>query len=267
MKSLFLPEWGATIRYFDIAGEAEVYVYLPGISTPSISLLHLATHPKIRGHRSLLIDYLGSGFSDKPQDFDHSLEHHAETIATVLKHEGIVGATVIGHSMGGTVGLCLALQKPELVKRLIMAESNIEAGGGLGTRYIAKFSEKVFAEEEFPKMLRQMHTKSLQQDPDAAFSVAMWSTADPVGLHRGALALVNLDETIKEKWFKMDIPRSFIIGEKSLPNVLGERLPDAPYPEELTIHGIRVPIIPNSGHLMMIDNPDGFAEAVVEALS
>jgi pimeloyl-ACP methyl ester carboxylesterase len=154
-----------------------------------------------------------------------------------------------------------------LVKRLIMAESNIEAGGGLGTRYIAKFTEQAFVSEEFPKMLRQMHTKSLQQDPDAAFSVAMWSTADPVGLHRGALALVNLDATIKEKWFKMDIPRSFIIGEKSLPNVLGERLPDAPYPEELTIHGIRVPIIPNSGHLMMIDNPDGFAEAVVEALS
>ena len=46
MKSLLLPELGATVRYFDIAGDDEVYVYLPGISTPSMSLLDLATHPR-----------------------------------------------------------------------------------------------------------------------------------------------------------------------------------------------------------------------------
>jgi pimeloyl-ACP methyl ester carboxylesterase len=267
MKSLFLPEWGATIRYFDIAGSNEVYVYLPGISTPSMSLLDLATHPRIRGHRSLMIDYLGSGFSDKPQDFDHALQNHAKTIAAVLEHEGVSRCTVIGHSMGGTLGLYLALHAPELVSRLIMAESNIEAGGGLGTRYIAKFTEKAFVEEEFPKMLRQMHAKSMQQDPDAAFNYGTWSIADALGLHRSAVALVNLDASLKEQWFRLDIPRAFIIGEKSLPHNLGERLPDAPNPEELTVHGIRVPIIPNSGHMMMVDNPEGFAEALVEALA
>jgi pimeloyl-ACP methyl ester carboxylesterase len=168
--------------------------------------------------------------------------------------------------MGGTVGLYLALQNPELVSRLIMAESNIEAGGGLGTRYIAKFSEDDFVKNEFPKMLKQMKAKALQNDAEALFNLGMWGLADPVGLHRSAVALVNLDASIKETWFKMSIPRSFIIGEKSLPHVLGERLPDAPNPEELTVYGIRVPIIPNSGHIMMVDNPEGFAEAVLEAL-
>src|SRR5688500_16334986 len=226
MKSLLLPELGATIRYFDIAGdENEVYVYLPGISTPSSSLLHLASHPRVRGHRSILIDYLGSGHSDKPQDFDHSLQNHAKTIAAVLQYEKLSACTIIGHSMGGTVGLYLALQNPELVSRLIMAESNIEAGGGLGTRYIAKFSEEAFVSEEFPKMLREIQAKSQQQDPDAAFNYGTWSMADALGLHRSAVALVNLDADIKEAWFKMAIPRAFIIGEKSLPHNLGERLP------------------------------------------
>jgi pimeloyl-ACP methyl ester carboxylesterase len=266
MKSLLLPEFNATIRYFDIAGNDEVYVYLPGISTPSSSLLHLATHPKIRGHRSLLIDYLGSGHSDKPHDFDYSLQNHAKTIAAVLQHEGLSGCTIIGHSMGGTVGLYLALQNPELVSRLIMAESNIEAGGGLGTRYVAKFTEEAFVKDEFPKMMKQMQAKALQGDPEALFNLGTWGLADALGLHRSAVALVNLDAAVKEAWFRMTIPRSFIIGEKSLPHVLGERLPDAPNPEELSIHGIRVPIIPNSGHMMMVDNPEGFAEAVLEAL-
>lgn len=267
MKTLFLPEFGAAIRYFDIAGADEVYVYLPGISTPSTSLLHLATHPKVRGHRSLLIDYLGSGHSDKPQDFDHALQNHAKTIAAVLQHEGIRAATIIGHSMGGTVGLYLTLQNPELVGRLIMAESNIEAGGGLGTRYIAKFSEAAFVNEEFPAMLKKMQERAYSGDPEALFNFGTWSLADALGLHRSAVALVNLDASLKEKWFNLSIPRSFIIGEKSLPQNLGERLPDAPNPEELTPYGIRVPIIPNCAHMMMVDNPDGFAEALLEGLA
>jgi hypothetical protein len=99
MKSLLLPEFGAAIRYFDIAGSDEVYVYLPGISTPSSCMLHLATHPKIRGHRSLLIDYLGSGHSDKPQDFDHSLQNHAKTIARDCRPVQLSVTAWVGQSV------------------------------------------------------------------------------------------------------------------------------------------------------------------------
>ena len=78
MKSILIPEYRAFVRYFDIVGdESTTFVYLAGLSTSAVlGLLDIATHPKIRGKRSLLIDYLGSGFSDIPTGFDHSMEHH-----------------------------------------------------------------------------------------------------------------------------------------------------------------------------------------------
>ena len=87
MKSIFLPEYQAFVRYFDIAGDEETTtIYLGGLSTSAVlSLLDIATHPKIRGQRSLLIDYLGSGVSDIPTGFDHSMEHHAQKITGVTE--------------------------------------------------------------------------------------------------------------------------------------------------------------------------------------
>ena len=56
----------------------------------------------------------------------------------------------------------------------------------------------------------------------------------------------------------LSIPRTFIFGQKSLPS------PDV---EALSAKGINVRIVENSDHDMMNDNPDGFAEAIAEAIS
>lgn len=40
-------------------------------------------------HRSLLLDFLGFGFSDRPAGFPYSLREHALTAAYVLDHLGL----------------------------------------------------------------------------------------------------------------------------------------------------------------------------------
>lgn len=267
MKSLYLPELNATIRYYDIAGDGEeVYVWLPGLSTSCSSLMHVATHPKIVGRRSILVDYLGTGYSDKPFDFDHTMHSHSECIAAILRHESISRCTIIGHSMGGTVALHLILNHPHLVTRLIMSEGNIEPGGGTGARAIASFSEDSFVRDEFPKMMDAFHKGSAAGIPNDQFHSGYYSIADPRGIHRQSVSLVNLDPSIKAKWFNMNIPRTFIIGEFTDPRKTGKRLPDTPYPDELSPHGINVFVVPRSGHFFMIDNLDGYADAIDRGL-
>lgn len=267
MKYLYLPEHNATIRYYDIAGDGrEVYVWLPGLSTSCSSLMHAATHPRIAGHRSILVDYLGTGYSDKPLDFDHTTQSHSECIASILRHEAISRCTLIGHSMGGTVALHLALNHPHLVTRLIMSESNIEPGGGTGTRAIASFSEDAFVRDEFPRMMAAFHRGSTAGVPNDQFHSGYYSVADPRGIHRQSVSLVNVDPLIKEKWLKMSIPRTFLIGEATNPHKTGERLPDTPYPEELSPHGVSVFVVPRSGHFFMIDNLEGYVDALDKGL-
>ena len=87
--------------------------------------------PALVGHHSVLVDLLGHGYSDGPQDFNYSLEEHAQTVAELLEHLALRDCVLFGHSMGGAVAITLAALRPELVSQLVIAEGNLDPGGGI----------------------------------------------------------------------------------------------------------------------------------------
>ncbi|MEH1058496.1 alpha/beta fold hydrolase [Micromonospora sp. CPCC 206171] len=113
----------------------------------------VATHPELAGHRSLFLDLLGHGLSDRPPDFGYPLEEHAATLATALDHAGVRAADVVAHSMGGGLAVVLAHHRPELVGRLVLVEANLEpspapkaGGSGINTYTEARFLASGLAE-------------------------------------------------------------------------------------------------------------------------
>ena len=101
VKNLYLEEYDAFIRYYDISGKGETLVFLPGLSVASIAnFFSVTTHPKLNINRSIMVDYIGSGFSDHSDKFSYEMEDHTETVACILDHEKITNAIVVGHSMG-----------------------------------------------------------------------------------------------------------------------------------------------------------------------
>ena len=267
MKSLYLPKWDAFIRYYDIAGNGETIVYLAALSFPAIAnFLSVATHPAMPSHRGLLIDNLGAGTSDHPTSFGYTMEEHAESVANILDHENINNATIVGHSMGGTIAILLALSRPDLVSNLIVGEGNVTPGGGAGTSRIAAYSKQEFVEQIFPRMQSERRKAAINGDAGANRFNALWSTIHVEGLYGNAKALVELDPSIKERYLAMTIPRTFIYGEKSLPTNTGKILADAPDPDELKKHGIKIGVVPDAGHGQMFENLDGFVDVFSEAL-
>ena len=267
MKSLYLREWKAFIRYYDISGEGDTLVYLPALSFPAIAnFLPVATHPKMPDHRAILIDNLGAGFSDHSESFGYTMEEHAQTVANILDHENIKSATVVGHSMGGTIAILLALSRPDLVSNLIVGEGNISPGGGAATRSIASHSKNEYVEKVFPNSRADRFQAAIDGDAMAVRICGLWSTVNATGLYWNSKALVELDPSIKERFLNLTIPCTFVYGEKSLPRNTGEVGPDAPEPRELEAHGIKIGIVPNAGHFQMFENLDGFVSALTKAL-
>ncbi len=75
MKNLYLEKYDASIRYYDISGEGEIIVFLPGLSVASIAnFLSVTTNPKLHIHRSIMVDYIGSGFSDHSKIFSYDMQ-------------------------------------------------------------------------------------------------------------------------------------------------------------------------------------------------
>ena len=65
-----------------------------------------------------------------------------------------------------------------------------------------------------------------------------------------------------EQLIELSIPRTFIFGSRSLE----EYEEDRETYQKLKAHGIRLAIIPDAGHGMMVENPSGFANAIEQAL-
>ncbi|KAM8951314.1 sn-1-specific diacylglycerol lipase ABHD11 isoform 3-T3 [Lycaon pictus] len=72
------------------------------------------------GRRVLTVDARNHG--DSPHSPEMSYEAMSQDLQDLLPQLGLVPCVLIGHSMGGKTAMLLALQRPELVERLIAVD-------------------------------------------------------------------------------------------------------------------------------------------------
>ena len=264
MKSFLLPELRAFLRYTDLPGESSTNVYLAGlILAAQPSFLSIITgHPALAASRSILVDLLGSGFSDAPAEFSYSLEDHARTIANLLDHLGLRDINLIGYSMSGAVAITLAAVRPDLIARLVLLEANLDPmqpDEGKVSSQIASQSEAEFCTHGYQAIVDSLQQLGLEGNETMAIMAGMMQTAAPPALYRSAIHLVNgTRPTVRERLMRMTIPRTYIFGQRSLPD------PDW---QVLAQKGIQVLAVDSAGHGMAWDNPRGVAEAIDKGLS
>jgi pimeloyl-ACP methyl ester carboxylesterase len=253
MDSLFLEPPGGYLRYLEFPGDNVPVVWIHGLGgAASSDFAPVVASPTLIGHRSLLIDLFGHGYSDGPEVFGYTLDEHAITISQLLDHLSLRGCAVFGHSMGGSIAITLAALRPDLVARLIIAEGNLDPGGGMVSRGIAEQTEREFETTGRGALLGQIFADF------GATRGATFRACSPLGLYRSAVGLVEgTQPTMRERLYAFRIPRAYLFGERGLPD------PDT---ERLSSHGIQIMVVPEAGHDMVVDNPAGLAERVAQAL-
>ncbi len=255
MKSFYLDRCNAFLRYLDVPGAEPARVYLHGLGCASSADFPQAIgHHPLSSYRSLLVDFLGFGFSDRPEDFGYSLEDHAHTVAELLDHLNMQGSAVIGHSMGGSVAITLAAEHPDLVSALVVAEGNLDPGVGTISAEIASYSEKDYLETGHTKLLRELIQLARQGDQAMAAYAATFHISAPHAVHRSAVGLLKgTQPTMRQRLLAFSIPKAFVFGQHNLPDRDEKRLRK---------EGVTVLVIPDAGHAMMEENPIGFANAI-----
>lgn len=254
MQSLYLPRWKAALRYHDLEGSGPPVLFLHGLGcSASSDFPAVAADSPLRGRRRLLIDLLGGGFSDKPLDFPYTIEAHAETVIDLLIHLDSSPVDLFGHSMGGSIAITIASLRPELVNRLVVAEPNLDPGGGLFSRRIAAQPEGDY--------LATGHAR--ETDEATSTGNTIWAgtmaVSSPHAVYRAARSLIQgSTPSWRDQLLALEIPKTVLFGEHSLPD------PDTKW---LPRQGIPVLIVPNAGHSMMWENPHGVATQLAEALN
>ncbi|MEX0785238.1 MAG: alpha/beta fold hydrolase [Dehalococcoidia bacterium] len=112
---------GLRVHYIQ-AGEGDPVVLIHGWNGSTFSFRY-AIPELARHYRVVALDLKGYGYSDRPASGDYSLTAQSELVAALMSRLGIARAAVIGHSMGGSVAMRLALGHPERVSRLALVSS------------------------------------------------------------------------------------------------------------------------------------------------
>lgn len=254
MRNAVVTPEGDRIRWVELPGEGPARVYLHGLGATAPAYFAAgAVHPALAGRRSLLLDFLGHGHSDRPEAFPYTLEAHADTVAQALTAAGVDGAEVVAHSMGGAVAIVLAARHPDLVSRLVLVDANLDplppTPGAAGSSGIASYTEEEFLAGGWAEVRDRV-------------GAHWWSTmrlAGRTGLYRSAVHLATgTTPTMRELLLDLKVPRTFLHPEAD----------GAPAgTEALEAAGVAVVPVPDCGHNIMLDNPEGFARAAAEALA
>jgi pimeloyl-ACP methyl ester carboxylesterase len=259
VKAVYLPSDRAFVRYIEIPGDDPPLLWLHGWQCSSTGeLLPAAVQAPLRGRRSLLIDFLGHGYSDRPPDFGYRREDHARTVVAFIDALGLSNCGLVGHSMGGAVGVHVAAARADNVSLLIMAEASIDAGGEVP---LGGQSENEFLEHGFSELL-EAQAKKARAQPDGvpAAHLGITRIVEPRALHREAVSGERgTNPSIRSLLREMQIPRWYLQGEQSDPAPDLER--------DLAAMGVGWKVVPKTGHPMGLQNPEGLAQAVADVLA
>ncbi len=117
-KTNFLKLDSLNYHYLD-EGEGDPLLMLHGNPTWSFyyrSLIRGLQHQ----NRCVVPDHMGCGLSDKPQDYEYTLETHIQNVEALVEHLKLENITLVVHDWGGAIGMGFATRHPEKIKRLII---------------------------------------------------------------------------------------------------------------------------------------------------
>ncbi|MFI5170929.1 MAG: alpha/beta fold hydrolase [Chitinophagales bacterium] len=114
----YFPVNGVNLHYLD-EGKGDVVLFVHG--TPSWSFeFRYVIRELSKEYRCVAIDHIGFGLSDKPAQYDYSIQNHAVTLTKFIDHLQLKNINLLVHDFGGPIGLKYATGHPENIHKLII---------------------------------------------------------------------------------------------------------------------------------------------------
>src|SRR4051794_21034395 len=109
---------GASLRVF-AGGAGPPLLLVHGFGGAAWNFAELA--PRLAARRRVLVPDLPGHGASSALPAAETLSAYADAVAHTCEVEGHASLDVLGHSLGGAVALRLAVRRPRLVRRLVLA--------------------------------------------------------------------------------------------------------------------------------------------------
>ncbi|MGH2522432.1 MAG: alpha/beta fold hydrolase [Anaerolineales bacterium] len=261
---------GITLAY-EVTGSGPPLLLIAGVGY-SAWFWHRIV-PGLAGHFHVItFDNRGTGESDKPTG-PYTVPMMAEDTAGLLDALQIKGAYVMGHSLGGFIAQELAITRPDLVSKLILASTN---HGGPDAIPITPEAMKVLTDRSGNPLELVKRGLAIAAAPGLAVrqlrlveKLISYRLTNPVPpaqytaqVMAGAGMATLTDGQVAERMAAIRVPVLILFGEfdRVVPPGNAERMAGK-------LSNAKITILPNTGHIFPLEDPEATVKVVVEFIS
>jgi haloalkane dehalogenase len=261
---------GLRLAHLD-EGEGQPVVFFHG--EPTWSFLWRKVIPPVvqAGFRAIAPDLPGFGRSDKPVDIEwYSYDRHTQMMAGLFEELDLREATVVVHDWGGPIGLRLAVELAERVRRIVVLDTGLFTGHQPMTEAWHAFRDFVARTEDLP--VGFLVRGACHTDPGDAVIAAYDAPFPNVAAKAGARAFPLILPTspdmpgAQEGQRVLDAlrtdtrPKLFLWADSDpvIPLKVGERF--------AATFGGEVEVVPDAGHFLQEDAGERIGRRIAEWL-
>jgi pimeloyl-ACP methyl ester carboxylesterase len=253
--------------YYELNGEGQPLVLISGLGY-SLWQWHRMVPYLAKRFCVLTFDNRGVGKSDKP-DGPYTAEMLAADTVGLIEGLGMKQAVILGHSMGGFIAQAIALDYPQVLKKLVLCSTNF---GGPNHVPITQEAMQVLSDVSSDPLTRFRNGLVIstspgwaEKNPEMIRAWIDWRLANPIepGPYQAqfAIGLGLLPEAaaFEKRLPQLEVPTLILFGadDKVVP------------PENAALLANRIAnsqtvIFPNAGHFFPIEIPKIASQAVIE---
>ena len=265
-KSGYIDVHGVNTHYYEAgAGEALILLHGGGAGADSFGnwrgcLTRFAEH-----YHVYAVDVIGFGCTDKPDPEHYSYTQQARNqhIIAVIETLGLASVNLIGNSMGGCTSMGVAIERPDLVNKLVLMGSagvrapitdelksimNYDYTTDGMVRIVRGLTNPEFRFDE--ELVNYRHGLSIQDDTRQAYNAVMGWIREQGGLY------------YEEDYITRVTQETLVVNGK-----LDKVVPlSSAYKLLELINNSWGYIIPGCGHWAMIEKPAQFIAATLSFL-
>ena len=266
------PPRGKTVQlstgheiHYQEAGEGPAVLFLHGSGPGASGYSNFKQNYRVladAGYRAIVPDMVGFGWSSKPEGVDYTLDLFTSTMIEFMGAVGVTRATLVGNSLGGAVSFGIALDRPDLVDKLVLM-----GPGGIETRevyfrmegiqkMVSEFTGQGFTPESLGRLLQLIVYDPRHVTPElVAERFAVLQTQPKDVLAR--MIIPDLSPRLGE--LKMPILGFWGLEDRFCPSSGAEKVVTA-------CDNSRFVTFARCGHWAMVEHADTFNRYVVDFL-
>jgi len=250
-------EHGMFVREIAPPSPRATLLWIHGLGESGLAFEEVLRSPELGALRHLVPDLPGYGrslYRDEPPSLEGIADDLARWTAELAPR-----VVLVGHSMGGVIGLALGERHPDRVERFVNVEGNLSPDDCTYSGWAERHSPEAFLARGFADLLDHVYRLGVE-DPAHRGYFASLRHCDPRAFHRNGRELVAISRTeaIAARLARLPFPVTHVAG---VPGGNGEHARNL-----LDRAGVPCVRIEPAGHWPFLDRPRDFAAALQRIL-